>query len=270
MIERNGQRKRVFLSLVILLLSISFASTAETSPPGVVGIYFGEPLEDYRKIIIEHGPTQSIPDKLYVITASGKKCPVEFQKKVTAVRTDRSVIGKSGSVFSYKGEPCGKFPIIMASEDFLKHHVPVTVKKGTLTPLNNEEVSRIEKARKAKVYKSWKTASLDDGTVFALVQFVITEKAPSSCLVLIAKDKLVFEDYETIEIDDPKKGTGSGDDDTHTPDVVQIINVFRTADGLEIVRLLEGHEGTNTHLLCEEDSGFKVIENHYFYWGPNL
>lgn len=270
MTGKNNKLKWIMFSVTFLLLSVIPVLSALASAPGADGIFFGEPLENFKKIIIEHGPMQSIPDKLYVITASGKKCPVEFLKKVTAVRTDQSQVGKSGSVFSYKEESCGKFPIIMVSEDFLKHRVPVAVNNGTLTPLNKEEVSRIENARKAKVYKSWKIASLDDGAVFGLVQFVITKKVPSSCLVLIAKDKLVFEDYETIEIDDPKKGPGSGDDDTHTPDVVQIINVFRTSGGLEIVRLLEGHEGTNTHLLREEGSGFKVIESHYFYRGSNL
>lgn len=273
MTGRDYQGKSMILMVTFFPLLISSVLSASASAPRADGIYFGEPLEGNR-VIIPDGAMEpvnrNIPDNLYVITASGKKCPVEFLRKVTDVRTDRSMIKKSGPVFSYKEEPCGDFPIIMVSEDFLKQHVPVAVSQGTMKPLGKEEASRIEKARKAHVHKSWKIASLDDGTVFALVQFVITEKNHSSCLVLIAKDELVFEDYETIEIDDTKKKTGSGDDDIHTPDVVQIINVFRTAQGLEIVRRLEGHEGTNTDLMREDGSGFKVIRRNYFYWGPNL
>jgi hypothetical protein len=70
-------------------------------------------------------------------------------------------------------------------------------------------------------------------------------------------------------IDDDEARLNS-DDDIDSPDIIGILNVFKSPSGIEIVRRLEGHEGTNTDLMRENGSAFKTIQGNYFYWGPNL
>jgi hypothetical protein len=277
MIGRNRRREGVSLSLVALLLSISFIFTAETPPPGVDGIYFADSWEA-NEIIIPDGamdpPSKTIPDKLYVVLSSGQRCSVEFLKKietkVTEIDPHTHYTCTGGSVFAFKKEYCGDYWWVLASEEFLKKHVPIAVSKGTMEPLGKKNVRRIEKAKKRVVHKSWDIASTGNGITFALVQFTDPEKVPSSCLVLITKKKLVFEDfgkdYGSIVIDDDEARTSKEDSFIETPDFVEILNVFKSSSGLEIVRLLQGQEGTNTDLLRENGASFKMMQRNYFYW----
>jgi hypothetical protein len=268
--------------LVHLLLSIiSIRTLAITAPPGMDGLFFAKAWEGSGIIIPDfamHPANPNIPARLYVILPSGIKCPVEFvrkiETKVIPLGPDSHATREGGWAYAFKKGICGEFPFVLASEDFLKQHVPVAVSKGTMKPLNKEDVSRIEKTKKRMVYKSWNIANTENGIKFALVQFVNPEKVPSSCLVLIAKDRLVFEDfgedYGAIVIDDDQTRPNAGDDDIDSPDIVEIINVFKSSSGLEIVRMLQGHEGTNTDLMRENGSAFKTIQGNYFYWGPNF
>jgi hypothetical protein len=254
------------LLLVLIVLSASIATANDPTP-----FYFGLSNDKGNQAII-YDNNANPPHKLYAISSSGGKCLLNFVEKRarkpgdTGRQTAKNFDNLGGVVFQASNECLtGDRTIVLIDPDLLDKHKPVPVKPTESSPLDTPDIFRVEALRKLTVKSSWNLASLDSDAMIALVQFFPEGNSTIASLVLVTKERIVFEDYagNAKNINSVWRADDGG---IFNPGDFQILAAFRSPHGLELIRAWAGPEGENSALLREDGGKFLKILDQYRYW----
>ena len=254
------------LLAVLIVFSVSIATANEPTP-----FYFGLSNAKGNQVIIYDNNT-NLPHQLYAISSSGGKCSLNFVEKRTRKpgdtgrQTANNFDNLEGVVFQTSSECLkGGQTIVLIDPNSLDKHKPILVKPSELSPLNTPDIFRVEALRKLTIKSSWNLASLSSDTTIALVQFFPEGNSIIASLVLITKERIVFEDYAGNT-----KSSNSvwrvDDGGIFNPRDFQILAAFQSPHGFELIRAWAGPEGENSALLQEDGGKFLKMLNQYRYW----
>ena len=252
---------------LVLLMAMSAAATAADFSP----FYLGLSNANGSQVII-FDSNAIIPATLSAVLPSGETCQLSFAEKRmnrpgdSGRQTAHNFDNMGGSVFQAgKGCLTGDKTTVLMAPEYLGKHKPILVKPGALSPLDRNDISRIEAAKQLKIKFTWRLAALSPDAMIALVQFLPQGNNNLASLVLITKDRIVFEDYKgsTTDTDSIWRVDDGG---IFNPRDFEILAAFRSPHGYELVRAWAGPEGESTVLLREEGAIFSNVLTQYRYW----
>ena len=258
-------------------------TTAKKVIPG--DVFFGLPNDEWDQFIICNGsmsPTPkfgSVPMKLAFVDSSGRVCHLNWLKD--QVDSPESGLCElfclfekiGGYVFQAK-EKCPNAPvpddelsgsyrttILLVSEDYLKTHTPLKVIKYPPKPLSKKICRKIEKTRGMKLRGTSNIATLENGSIYAVVWFETFKEKNIFSTVLISKHKLVFDDEEDDgEINWMYKGEAN-------EDAFEILAAFKSSSGIDIARMTPGYEGLDSVFVRQNGAIFEFVAANAFYAG---